>query len=164
MHPMFRSPIGKHLASAAARAETQPLGPDHSSDGTGLMGRLRGWRLRRRKNTELEAMSDRELADIGFGRDHLLALLRSRTTNGTLDRMLMRLGLEHHPYLTDKAYRRTLERSCAICPATGACRRWMSRAGLAGGYRRFCPNAFEFDVMARATARQSSHGATSLSR
>jgi hypothetical protein len=69
--------------------------------------------------------------------------------------------LEGHPYLADKAYMAALERTCAMCPATGACRRWMSRAGPVGAHRRFCPNAFEFDLMAKAMVERSDEGAMS---
>lgn len=163
MTSMFQSLFAGWVVGAATRAETQALCHTHSRCGAILIERLRKWRLRRQERAELEVMSDRELADFGFRRGHLPALLRGRTTNGSLDRMLTRLGLHDHPYLTDQAFRRTLERSCIVCPATGACRRWMSRPDPAGGYRRFCPNAFEFDSMARAAARQSPQETDSLS-
>lgn len=118
-----------------------------------LTNRLRGWRLRRRYRAELDALGDRGLAELGLHRNSLPALVRSRATNETLDSMLDRLGHGNHPYLADRAYRRTLERTCATCPATRACRRWLSHGGPADGYRRFCPNAFEFDLMDKAAGR-----------
>lgn len=160
MRPPFQSSVGGFSASAAAPCERQFPGASHSQQ-KGLLGRFRDWRLRRRRGDELTAMSDRELADIGFRREQLPALLSSRTVAGTLRRMLTRLGLEGHPYVADKAYRAALERTCAICPATRACRRWMSRAGPVGEHRRFCPNAFEFDLMAKATAERSGGDAAS---
>jgi uncharacterized protein YjiS (DUF1127 family) len=150
MRPSFQSSVGDFSASAAALRERQFPGASRFQQEKGLLGRLRDWRLRRRRGHELAAMSDRELADIGFRREQLPALLSSQTVAGTLSRMLTRLGLEEHPYVADTAYRAALERTCATCPATRACRRWMSRAGPVGEHRRFCPNAFEFDLMAKS--------------
>jgi len=92
-------------------------------------------------------------ADLGLQTEIEVAALAQNAWRdpGQFRRMLERVGASGHPFLANRAFRRELERSCALCTATRTCRRWLA-SGDRDGYRTFCPNAAELSAM--ATERQ----------
>ena len=120
-------------------------------EGTGRA--VRRWLETERSRRELASMDAFMRADLGLQTEiEVAALARNAWRDpGQFRRMLERVGASGHPFLANRAFRRELERSCALCTATRTCRRWLA-SGDRDGYRTFCPNAAELSAM--ATERQ----------
>lgn len=108
---------------------------------------------RRRQMEELAALDPRDLdriqAEIGCDRYELAALVRhTADPRPLLDQMILRLGLEWRFMFAAPVQVRELERRCGACRARGTCRSWL-RAGVNDdAYKRFCPNAANFETLA----------------
>jgi hypothetical protein len=130
------------------------------------MRRAAGWigvRLKRHLMAEeLWSLDDRSLADIGLRRDEIPRLVRSYPeSTERLRRAMRRIGIDPQALETRPALRRAIERSCATCYYRRECRRWLEHKGTWDSYRKFCPNAENFDALplrraVRASASRAS--------
>ncbi|HEX6979512.1 MAG TPA: DUF6455 family protein [Alphaproteobacteria bacterium] len=107
----------------------------------------------RRTSQELASLDgrdlDRVLTDIGCNRQELADLIRrSAAPRLLLDQMILRLGLERPFMFLEPGMVRELELRCGTCRARRRCARWLRDGRDRDGYRRFCPNAGNFDVLA----------------
>ncbi len=97
----------------------------------------------------LAALSDRDLADLGLGRDQALNLMRlPDDVPGRVAAMGAIFGLSEAELTRDRGQWEDLLHTCAACRATGPCRRFLDRGAAADPAEAdFCPNAaaFAFD-------------------
>jgi uncharacterized protein YjiS (DUF1127 family) len=111
---------------------------------------------RRRVAREFARLDDRDvtrvLADIGCSREDLRAIINNAPRSPVLLKaMTARLGLEAAFAAAGSDTVRDIERRCTTCTAQARCRRWLHRNGTDDGYKQFCPNTGNFEVMTQAT-------------
>lgn len=109
--------------------------------------------VRRHLADELTALGsrdlDRILVDIGCSRDELPLLIHNAPrSKPLLDAMILKLGLERAFMTADPGLMREVEHCCGTCTAQAQCGRWLYRSSGGDGYKRFCPNAGNFDILA----------------
>jgi len=102
---------------------------------------LRTWSRQEALESELTALADDDLADLGITRDQIPALARSQEAPDLLQRMLKRLGAPEQLLAKYPSLHSQLGHECAICFSRAACKRWLRRGRPADGYKHFCPNA-----------------------
>lgn len=114
---------------------------------------VREWLERRRRIRELARLDrrdlDRVLGEIGCSRDELAILIRSSAApRPLLGQMILRLGLERAFMHAGQQMTREIELRCSLCSNHRQCVHWLRTRGDDEGYRRFCPNAGNFDLLA----------------
>ena len=117
-----------------------------------MFGWTRGYWTRQRDITEIAALSDGELADIGASRTDLMAIAEMP------DEVPVRMAAMARVFGVDEA-RLTANRAeyvedlitCAGCHALARCRQERARGEAADAARcGFCPNAGRFAALARS--------------
>lgn len=112
------------------------------------------WQQRRLCATELDEASESLLADVGIDRADIPMIVRNNGLKGDrLERMLHRVGLDGQPDLIRPNYRYELQRTCATCHAARRCERWLDNEPADATWPAFCPNAYEFVLMTKGSAR-----------
>jgi len=101
---------------------------------------------------ELRHLSDSDLADIGITRRQISVVARSHGAPKLLRMMMSRLGIPETALAEDPALFRRLERECITCYSRSRCRRWLCSDQRTDEYKRFCPNAAEFEELVSRTA------------
>jgi hypothetical protein len=92
---------------------------------------------------------DRILAETGCARHELATLVRDPADpRPLLDQMILRLGLEWHFIFASSMQVRELEHRCGACRARKTCRSWLRSGVNDNAYKKFCPNAANFEALA----------------
>jgi len=81
-----------------------------------------------------------------------VSLGSARRERPLLDAMILQLGLERAFAFAEPPLLSDIERRCEACATRGICRQWLQAGEATQAYRRFCPNARNFDVMTGHTA------------
>lgn len=106
---------------------------------------------------EIEAMGDRELADLGISRTEALQLAALPDDVPTrVSAMAKVFGIPSEALLADRRLWHELLHSCNNCTDLGACHRFMAREEpdepVETGSLTFCPNRQTFEEVSRALA------------
>lgn len=137
--------------------DTTPMmwGVQHAVDRTvrgvaaaiaGAVGAFEHERRRCALETQLAALDDRAMTDIGIVRGEVPAIASaSPDTPQLLRRMMERIGAAPEALHRDAGLRRTMEWNCVACANRSQCRRWLKSAQPAEAYRSFCPNTEQLD-------------------
>jgi len=97
---------------------------------------------------ELYRLDDRAIADMGLRRSDIPLVVQAYPdTADLLRRMVRRVGLDFEVLSKQPAVMRRLERACATCWFRRDCRWWLECHDGKNGYRAFCPNTEEFDML-----------------
>ncbi len=127
-----------------------------SFPGRWLRARVRRFRTARELMGLGRREFDRTLTDVGLTRSALPEVLRSYPESGELlGCMMEHVGVDLAWLRANPRMMRDLDRSCGLCAERRRCRKWMKRRQPADGYRAFCPNAFNFDVIPRIGVRRA---------
>jgi uncharacterized protein YjiS (DUF1127 family) len=117
---------------------------------------LEGERRRCALETQLEALDDRAMADIGIVRGQVPAIASAGPdAPQLLRRMMERVGASPEALCRDAGLRREMQWTCIACASRSQCRRWLRSARPADAYRSFCPNAEGLDRILAAQAASS---------
>ena len=108
-----------------------------------MLDRLRALIQTLRSMDEIDAMSDRELADIGFTRAEVADLVRmSAAIPARVARMAAVFGLDPAALQADRATWVEALEVCAQCGSARACAHRFAEGGVtAAAAEAFCPNA-----------------------
>lgn len=119
----------------------------------GAVGALEGERRRCALETQLGALDDRAMADIGIVRGQIPAIASAGPdTPQLLRRMIASIGAAPEALRRDAGLRREMEWNCVACANRSCCRRWLKSPRPADAYRSFCPNAEGLDRILAAQA------------
>jgi uncharacterized protein YjiS (DUF1127 family) len=114
---------------------------------------LEAERRRRTLERQLNALDDRDIADIGIARDQIQAIAAAYPdAPQLLHRMMERVGIEPDALCRQAGLRREMEWNCVACSSRSQCRRWLKSAKPDDAYRSFCPNAAGLDRLSAAQA------------
>lgn len=96
---------------------------------------------------------DSVLSDLGTARTEVPILLKNHPGAARrLAAMLHRLRIEVAPEARNSAEMRMIQRTCALCAASGRCNRWLRSEGSEDP-SHFCPNAAAFlDLLVKRKA------------
>jgi hypothetical protein len=118
-----------------------------------MFDRIRQWRDRARTVAEVAAMSDRDLADLGLGRDQAMTLAAAPAdTVDRMERMAAIFGVDAQVLHADHEVQMALAEACCGCGDRAACGAALALDfALPGAVSAddcgFCPNARDFALL-----------------
>jgi hypothetical protein len=105
---------------------------------------------RSQAHQELAALDDRQLDDIGLGRDELvLAVAGAAEAPERVGMMAGRLGIDPQAFEARRPLLNDMVKRCAACRSKVICAWWLAEGGARDAYREFCPNAGRFVELRR---------------
>lgn len=112
-----------------------------------MFERIRHLMRKYRDLSEIAALSDRELADLGVSRDQAVSLASiPDDVAGRVTAMARIFGISETELLRDRAEWVELIETCGHCATLAECRRFMAGGARGGpGAVDFCPNKAHFE-------------------
>ena len=111
------------------------------------MGRLFHWLRRQREASFL--MTAPALSDLGFCKHDFADLLAAPAdSKSRMEKMAGIYGLDRSAITAERWRELDMARTCANCPCTGRCRRWLRQTQHEVDEAGFCPNAGRFRELA----------------
>jgi hypothetical protein len=118
-----------------------------------MFERIREWRARARTVDDVAALSERELADLGLGRDQAMRLAAAPAdTADRMERMAAIFGVSAEAVHRDHGTLVALAETCAGCTERGACASVLALEETAPGTVSdaecgFCANAADYRLL-----------------
>jgi uncharacterized protein YjiS (DUF1127 family) len=117
-----------------------------------MFDRIRALRARARSIADVQALSDRELADLGMGRDQAVKLAAAPAD--TVDRMARIFAVDPELLHRDRGTMMALAETCADCGARDTCAATLAlETALPGSVAAsdcgFCANAADYRMLRR---------------
>lgn len=120
-----------------------------------MFDRIRAMRDRARSVAEVQAMSDRDLADLGLGRDQAMKLAAApEDTVDRMERMAAIFAVDGDLLHRDHGTMMALAETCADCRARDTCATTLALeeafpGSVAASECSFCANADDYRLMRR---------------
>lgn len=117
-----------------------------------MWDQFRAHQARKRDLKEIEALTERDLDDLGLNRAQMLALAwLPQDAPDRMAQMAAHYGLDRTALQDDRATFLNLLGTCGTCHDRAACADLLARSGpLSRAETGFCPNAGQFAAMAES--------------